>query len=236
MCLHLHTEVADAVIWQDNDNGAYTTKSGFNWLMKFLLWLATHNVVSTCSLLHHHNMLPSNACQHCNMEEETVLHCMHDCPMAKTIWHAFSFRDTAFFLESDHVKWLKDGLDSGNEALFLACLWWLWRARNSHIIGNDPMPALKIKYAMQQFYTLIKAYFYTTSVTNHSESWVSSHPTRQQVVVLNMDGSSLGNPGKAGLVVWSETLMVPGCLVSLVLLALLPLFMQSSGLYFMVSR
>ena len=105
--------VEDAFIWTPNKNGTYTTKSGYTWLLprtntithfnsnfswswiwklklpeklKFHFWLACHDSVPTLCLLNHRNIAPLATCLRCGLDDETFLHCVHDCNFSRIIW------------------------------------------------------------------------------------------------------------------------------------------------------
>lgn len=152
---HLNEVVPYSFIWQENVNGNYTAKTGFSWLykkrvdvsslvswtwiwhmkgsekLKFFVWLVTHNSIPTNSLLHHRNMSTNRRCQQCLIEDETIIYCIRDCPLSRSVWYAFGFRNAEFSQDLHHINWIKDGLSRENGALFMACIWWCWRARNS---------------------------------------------------------------------------------------------------------
>lgn len=98
----------------------------------------------------------------------------------------------------DHVKWMKNELQKDSQPLFTACVWWVWRARNSHCIAKEITPSWKLQIAIQNLHETIKVCFHGADINEHSHQWVRWHSSRQQATILNVDGSSLGNPGKAG--------------------------------------
>lgn len=98
--IQFNDNIEDALVWSQNKNGTYSTKSSFKWLLtlrdpaadpiphpswswiwrlkvpekyKFLIWLACQNVVPTLSLLHHRNIAPSPTCARCGEDDETFL-------------------------------------------------------------------------------------------------------------------------------------------------------------------
>ena len=93
--LKFNDVVEDAYIWNNHKSGAYSFKSGYQWLLKnadlvshnmpllswswiwklrlpekykFLFWLACHNAVSTLSLLNHINIIPSATYTCCGLQ------------------------------------------------------------------------------------------------------------------------------------------------------------------------
>ncbi|MCI33475.1 RNA-directed DNA polymerase (Reverse transcriptase), partial [Trifolium medium] len=98
--------------------------------IKFFIWCACHNAIPTLSLLCRRNLAQSDIRPRCSTSEETILHCIRDCNTAQSIWNSLGFRSAEFFNPSDPEVWLRNN-SSGNKApIFLAGLWWNWRARN----------------------------------------------------------------------------------------------------------
>jgi len=106
----IYERVEDTIIWNQNINGVYTAKSGYSWLLcnsesdtnpsstftwswiwklkiheKLLVWLTCHNAVPTLSLLHHYHIAPSTTFSRCGDDDETILHCLHDCRFSSHI-------------------------------------------------------------------------------------------------------------------------------------------------------
>jgi len=71
--------------------------------LKFLFWLACHNSVPTLLLLSHRNIAPSPLCSRCGLEDETFLHCVHDCNFSNIIWHHVGLHDVTFFANLDVI-------------------------------------------------------------------------------------------------------------------------------------
>jgi hypothetical protein len=59
----------------------------------------------------------------CHTAEETIMHCLRDCPFIKSFWNSTGFTDQAFFQEVNLYVWLRHGID-GPTIFFLfgSCL------------------------------------------------------------------------------------------------------------------
>ena len=158
--LRFNDAVDDGFIWHHNQNGVYSTKSGYNWLLsfqedhlvilswswiwrqklpkkfKFFIWLACHNSIPTLSLLHHRNIAPSATCTRCGDFDETVFHCIHDCRFSKHIWQHLGFSDSSFFLADSVRNWILDELNGLRAILLAASMWWVWRYCNSMCLNT----------------------------------------------------------------------------------------------------
>ena len=155
--------IENTVIWANNKNGSYTTKSRYAWLLslkatvidsssyhtwtwiwrlqvpekyKFLIWLACHNASPTLSLLHHRNRAPSATCARCGDHDETFLHCVRDCRYSSNIWHKIGFTGTDFFTIQNAYDLMKNNTSNNCSTLFSAGLWWVWRNRNLMCLNN----------------------------------------------------------------------------------------------------
>lgn len=82
--------------------------------------------------------------------------------------------------------------------LFLAGIWWAWRARNSQCLGKENFPLLKLLASVRAFYITLHGCFPDNTSEDHQERWVKLHPLGDDRTIMNVDGSSFRNPGRAG--------------------------------------
>lgn len=144
--IYINQDVQDLHIWGASTNGSYSTKSGFSWLLqqrdnapieqawkwiwklptqqnvRLFFWLAFHNSIPTLSVLHHRGISTTADCKSCQGAEETLLHCLRDCPMAKRLWQSLGFTKAMFFQQQDTHCWLKQGATGPNDTLFIAAV------------------------------------------------------------------------------------------------------------------
>ncbi|GAU33259.1 hypothetical protein TSUD_333820 [Trifolium subterraneum] len=143
-------------------------------------------------MLHHRNLSSSDICTRCSSGEETILHCLRDCPISRRIWNSLGFQNSSFFSCSDLELWLRNNSIGLNAPTFLAGLWWNWRARNICCVGNASIHSFKVVAEVSKLVALIVSCF---------PAWVRTDTPRvckTDCVVLNVDGSCLGDPGRAG--------------------------------------
>lgn len=114
------------------------------------------------------------------------------------IWRRIGFSENNFFQQTDLNIWLKQGASGPHDTLFIACVWWTWKARNAKVFNDDPIPFSRLMLAVLNLADTFNACFKphnTASASTRQISWLQ----RDRVgTILNVDGSSLGNPGPAG--------------------------------------
>ena len=169
--IKFNPSVEDAFIWTPNKNGAYTTKSGYTWLLpcaytishfnsnsswswiwklklpeklKFLFWLACHDSVPTFFLLNHINIAPSATCSRCGLDDETFCHCVRDCNFSRIIWQHVGFHDANFYSNMDVIDWLKGGSMGLHSFLFAATIRWAWRHQTLTCLSNENWPICRL--------------------------------------------------------------------------------------------
>ncbi|KAF7827592.1 reverse transcriptase [Senna tora] len=122
--------IGDVMTWKLEANGKYTAKSRYRFFMdgyslppptidwkklwklecpehmKFFIWLVLNESLPTNSLRARRGMSASNICRRCNMVEETCIHCLRDCPVAKHTWVHFDFGTVPNFFTMDPANWL----------------------------------------------------------------------------------------------------------------------------------
>ena len=149
----------------------------------------------------------SHLCPLCNNEAESIIHMLRDCPLACHVWDSLippSVINT--FYGSTLVNWLRTNCKSNAcshlgifwNVIFPFGVWSIWLHRNKAIFrGNNP-PKLN------SYKVIIKAVEFAFLGVNGRNvrvktiiqvRWTSP---LVQWVKLNSDGSSMGNPGRAG--------------------------------------
>jgi ribonuclease HI len=82
--------------------------------------------------------------------------------------------------------------------LFLAGLWWNWRARNIVCVGKDTIHLFQIVAEAKRLASLLLICFPSPINPQITPILVSWHPSRENCFVLNVDGSCLGVSSRAG--------------------------------------
>jgi hypothetical protein len=219
----LNPQVADCYTWKGNLNGLYTAQDGYYWLnhndfinnatneiswnwlwhipapekIKFFIWTALQNALPTKTMLSHRGLLQVTLCPRCNIEEETTLHCLRDCEFVKCFWKTIGFMDQTFFQEDNLYGWLRNGIDGPSCSLFLAATWWIWRARNHLCMENEVVPYFSLRTNTENFAQLLKTCFLKQNISPATRM-VRWNAQGGNNMILNVDGSSIGNPGISG--------------------------------------
>lgn len=220
--IKLNQGVKDLFIWKNSPNGCYTTKSGFNWLIqqrdlptaeipwrwiwklpaqqniRLFFWLAFNKSIPTLSTLHHRGISTTAVCRICQGVEEMLLHCIRDCPSVTRLWRKLGFSDDNFFITADVLVWLKQGATGPNDTLFIAGVWWAWKARNAYCFNGETIPFLRLHLATINLAATFQVCFKPQGTAPTQIRQISWLQRDREGYVLNVDGSSLGNPGPAG--------------------------------------
>ncbi|KAF7842623.1 putative ribonuclease H protein At1g65750 family [Senna tora] len=157
--LPTHSFARDILIWGHTPNGSYSAKSGAS-----------------------RGMGANSMCLRCRMHDETILHCLRDCPVSKQIWAHFGFANSPQFNEENVLTWIYNltgmkNLESSDQDIkFLCVLYNIWKSRNAWKSSGGLDPVIK-----------------------RTPLLVSWRKPREGFWKLNTDGSALGNPGPAGV-------------------------------------
>jgi hypothetical protein len=219
----LNSEVSDRYTWKGNLNGIYTARDGYYWLnrqnfihnpsdgvswswlwqlpapekIKFLLWSLIHKALPTRGMLSHRGIIPHNLCPRCNLHGETMLHCLRDCELVKIVWRSIGFSAPEFFLENDHYAWIQGNLRASSMFMYLAAVWCIWRARNMLCFNNEATNNYSLKLHIEGFALLLQN-GHGTNVASSPLELIRWNALDGTGMILNVDGSSKGNPGVSG--------------------------------------
>ncbi|PNY17625.1 ribonuclease H [Trifolium pratense] len=148
-------------------------------------------------MLAHRGMLQNTSCPRCTTEEETILHCLRDCEFVRSFWKSIGITDHTFFQEGDLYVWMKHGIDGPFTFSFLAAIWWIWRARNHLCMENELISYFSLRMCTENLVHLLKKCFlkHFESPTTRTVRWNARGGSG---MILNVDGSSIDNPGISG--------------------------------------
>jgi len=70
--------------------------------IKFLIWLACHNVALTLALFNHKKKNKANSaiCSRCGDQDESFFHCVRDCRFSINIWQRIGFSSLPIFFSN----------------------------------------------------------------------------------------------------------------------------------------
>jgi hypothetical protein len=189
----------------DKDDYRLPHDSNWSWIWKlevsentrFFVWLIIHGKIPNNSVRFNHHMTNDASCPRCGAAEETILHTLRDCPKAKRIWDMMRFSGSQIFLVSSCYDSFTHCASEKNGQLFLISCWYIWKARNEELFSDTSWEDWKVLNLINTHHDATIRSF--GSVHNHREArLVSWKPPSGAAVKLNVDGSSLGNPGRSG--------------------------------------
>ncbi|KAK7269022.1 hypothetical protein RIF29_21737 [Crotalaria pallida] len=102
-----------------------------------------------------------------------------------------------FWDENNVVVWIRHGVRA-LDSLFVSMVWWIWRARCSECIANQAFTISEVSHLALSMHEDINRCFGEASASSSQLRWVTWNPSCMLGVVLNVDGSVMGNPGAAG--------------------------------------
>ncbi|PNX91672.1 ribonuclease H [Trifolium pratense] len=163
-------------------------------------------------MLNHRGLLLDNRCPRCNILAETILHYLRDCIFVQTIWKSIVFSKQIFFQGDDSYTWLQYGIRCSSMFLFMAAVWWIWWARNALCLDSELIPYFLLKMRIVDYALLLKnCHFHQHEVMLPKlVRWNALDGTG---MILNVDGSSIGNPvifGFGGLICNADGAWVHG--------------------------
>lgn len=155
-----YTEGEDALIWQYDSKGVYTTSSLYSIInfrgvqlvyipsvwsvvspprVQIFLWLLANNSLMTRDNLEKRNMGKPLGCEFC-AEPETIDHLFFSCAVAKNIWNNVSdYFDKPIGQDYLSVARFWPAASKNHCALNSICsciLWSIWKSRNQHVFNN----------------------------------------------------------------------------------------------------
>jgi ribonuclease HI len=173
----------------------------------FFLWQCYHNSIPVRATLVSRGLNIDSSCPRCLGANETLIHCLRDCPDSVAFWQAIKIPSSCvntFFLACS--DWLLTNCSSSTshanripwQTVFAFGIWSLWLRRNQIIFKAEsilPNPAVcAVSHASEFFYLMdVK-----TNATNRIPISVKWNPPPVNWAKLNTDGSVLGDPGLAG--------------------------------------
>ncbi|KAF7814031.1 cytochrome P450 71A1-like [Senna tora] len=227
--LPLFSQLSDALTWKSSPNGKYSAKSGYYFLnssqvcsqlvfpwkdvwrlkcaesIRFFIWIICNTALPTNSLRAQRGMSASSICRRCNYSEETIVHCLRDCPAAKATWLHFGFGSTLNFFNYDLNSWILSftGLRRNDHRLddvkFLCIIYGSWKHRNTCVIDGGSPNYIKLHKEIELDIDMAWQVFSdSANISSCDSRCVSWSKPKQGMIKLNTDGSSFGNPGMAG--------------------------------------
>jgi ribonuclease HI len=218
----------DCLAWDSSDGGFNLGKayqlackpsnvingpSSWLWKVKtsprimFFLWQCYHNSIPVRATLASRGLNIDSSCPRCLGANETLIHCLRDCPDSVAFWQAIKIPSSCvntFILACS--DWLFTNCSSSTshanripwQTVFAFGIWSLWLRRNQiifkakSILPNSAVCA--VSHASEFFYLMdVKI-----NAKNRVPILVKWNPPPVNWAKLNTDGLVLGDPGLAG--------------------------------------
>ncbi|CAL1384036.1 unnamed protein product [Linum trigynum] len=230
------TSSEDTMFWKHTANGLFSAKSAFQtyfaeaapqdsafwrriWKLhcpervRFFVWLATKEKLSTNSRRKIRHLTLDDKCPICKHTAETNVHCLRDCTPTRKIWEDLvPPHEHNTFFAADHTSWFQMNLNMGDSgerhedwpSFFALVCWYIWKYRNEYIFQGK-------KLADSSFINYVKS-----KATGWLQAWertslqldCNNKPNRTDRLVcwgapprgwskMNTDGAAQGSTGMA---------------------------------------
>lgn len=156
-----------------------------------------HGSLPTNQFRAEHHLTMDSSCQKCGEAHATLLHTLRDCNKNRRIWDLLGFYQHPNFESDDFSDWIYQFSNDARGTLFVLTCWIIWRARNAVVFTDrewEDWQILSNIHSLQD--SILKAF--GTMVCTKKDQEVIWTPPMENVIKINVDGSSFGNPGGSG--------------------------------------
>lgn len=222
----------DVAFWGLSPNGKFSVSSAYTFLgkegwrdeaaywnlawrwngpqrIRTFLWICFLQRHLTNSECFRRGLIGDPGCKTCTTEEETLLHCLRDCPLASVIWHKLlpiSFR-TTFFSVNLH-EWLSTNLCPRTNSVkwntvFGVTIWLIWKWRCAKVMRNESLSVERKVGIISAMVSSVQSSVFPSSVESgvhevrRIEGNVSWKPPMNEFICLNTDGAMRKSISKA---------------------------------------
>ncbi|KAJ1430292.1 Ribonuclease H-like superfamily [Sesbania bispinosa] len=132
--------------------------------------------------------------------DETLFHCVRDCPKAKEVWQRMGLDTPHTFCNNNSIRdWIMEGVQHSG-SLFLSVVWCIWKSRNTMVFEQKITPLWNVVHSIISSAKVINNSC-CTRAPNRPPRMVKWDPPSRDQVTLNMDDSVSDNRvGFGGLV------------------------------------
>ncbi|KAJ8439454.1 hypothetical protein Cgig2_008485 [Carnegiea gigantea] len=166
--------------------------------IKLFAWWSCIGALPTSSRLAHRIPNFSMRCNIIGRFEESDLHALVDCPIARAIWESSKFAlflaDKAFASVWDLFFEMNENIEGEEWKDFISTAWAIWNSRNKYIFGSLSSDLKGICEQASQFVHLLweRQEKLLNDAAAHQRQWI---PLTSGNVKLNFDGAKLGDWG-----------------------------------------
>lgn len=190
--------------------------------VKLFVWRACLNALPTRLVISRRVAATYDEyCGVCNREDESILHALRDCVMARVIWSRSEMEHLASWRYCSLLDWWEAAFEEMDEeavSKFFTLCWEIWGARNKVVVANGVFePDGTVEYAMKVSKEFWEEYMSGKSRgrgvgSSHQTEW---KPPDEGWVKVNVDAGLLGEMGSGlGAVVRNASGGVERCAVS----------------------
>ncbi|XP_057719616.1 uncharacterized protein LOC130934040 [Arachis stenosperma] len=180
--------------WKDRGNWLWLWRQHVPEKHKFLAWLCLREALPTAAFRFKRGILHTDSCPRCFSGQESVLHCIRNCPKAQLVWQALGISDQPM----DLMSWFLHN-SKQHPFRFFSGLWWIWRSRNNEIFHphdhwiTDKVigMALSLEKELRNIFELQRLSIPSTI----SGSWI---PPSVGTFKINCDASYPGSGARVG--------------------------------------
>lgn len=165
--------------------------------VKFFFWMALHDSLPTNAFRAHRHCTTDTSCQRCGSGHETLLHALRDCNDSKKIWRSLAWDQQPLFFDQDCYNWIISNIHGAHGVAFAIICWFIWKARNASTFEDVSWEPWYMVNQIATLHGVLHDVYGKNPVTKGTRqvTWSSPPP---DFVKINVDGSSLGNPGRSG--------------------------------------
>ena len=125
-------------------------------------------------------------------------HCVCDYNFSRTIWNHVGFNNANFFADMEVNRWLKEGSSGPQSFIFTATIWWVLRHKNLMCLNIENRPLNHLSYNIHNMVDSFSHCFMINSHVVQVERFIRWINDNYSCTILNVDGSCLGTPVRAG--------------------------------------
>jgi len=102
--------------------------------------------------------------------------------------------------------WLKEGSSGPHSFIFMATVWWAWRHHNLMCLSNENWSLSRLFYNIYSMVDSFISCFKINAHADHVERFIRWNNDNYSCTIINVDGSFLGNPVRAGFggIMWNH--------------------------------
>lgn len=121
--------------------------------VKIFVWRACQNALPTRLGISRRVAGYDGVCCVCSRDDESVIHALRDCVLAREIWSRSDMEHLASWRYCSLIDWWEGAFQEMDEeavSKFLTLCWAIWGARNKVVVANEEFdPEGTVRYAMK---------------------------------------------------------------------------------------